>query len=136
MDEKGSTSRDPSGLAVAQQRLSSETVPTEKDSDLTPRRSVESPDQKPVAAEDLAKDEEGKYLTGAKLGVVTAAVTLVCFLVLLDISIIVTVSILVCFSIVGASHIAQAIPVITTHFHSLEDIGWYGSSYQIARYAT
>lgn len=30
---------------------------------------------------------------------------------------------------------SQAVPVITTDFHSLEDLGWYGSSYQIARYA-
>ncbi|KAJ6144420.1 hypothetical protein N7470_008315 [Penicillium chermesinum] len=46
---------------------------------------------------------------------VLAAVTLVSFLVLLDTSIVVT-----------------AIPVITTQFHSLPDLGWYGSSYQIA----
>ncbi|CEJ54273.1 hypothetical protein PMG11_00592 [Penicillium brasilianum] len=61
------------------------------------------------------KNEEREYITGLKLGMVLVAVTLVCFLVLLDTSIIVI-----------------AIPVITTQFHSLEDLGWYGSSYQIA----
>jgi hypothetical protein len=61
-------------------------------------------------------------------------VTLVCFLVLLDTSIIVTVGLSVSFS-TNTLDTSQAIPVITTHFHSLEDLGWYGSSYQIARYA-
>lgn len=28
----------------------------------------------------------------------------------------------------------QAIPRITNEFHSLEDIGWYGSAYTIGRY--
>ncbi|KAJ5678899.1 hypothetical protein N7462_007143 [Penicillium macrosclerotiorum] len=64
---------------------------------------------------EATNDEERKYLTGLKLVMVVVAVTLVCFLVLLDTSI-----------------IATALPVITTHFHSLEDLGWYGSSYQIA----
>ncbi|KAJ5444181.1 uncharacterized protein N7458_008053 [Penicillium daleae] len=66
-------------------------------------------------AQETIKNEEREYITGFKLGMVVVGVTLVCFLVLLDTSIIVT-----------------AIPVITTHFHSLEDLGWYGSSYQIA----
>ncbi|KAJ5760256.1 hypothetical protein N7520_007412 [Penicillium odoratum] len=61
-----------------------------------------------------AKTKEVKYLTGTKLVMVISAVTLVNFLVSLDITIIVT-----------------AIPSITTHFHSLDDIGWYGSAYQI-----
>ncbi|KAJ5625559.1 hypothetical protein N7510_001868 [Penicillium lagena] len=67
------------------------------------------------AKTEPAKDGEREYIAGFKLFMVIAAVTLVCFLVMLDTSIIVT-----------------AIPKITTHFHSLEDIGWYGSAYQIA----
>ncbi|KAB8230296.1 MDR family MFS transporter [Aspergillus alliaceus] len=62
-----------------------------------------------------AKSKEQEYITGIRLAVVITAVTTVCFLILLDTSIIVT-----------------AIPSITTRFHSLEDLGWYGSSYQIA----
>ncbi|KAJ5157256.1 major facilitator superfamily domain-containing protein [Penicillium canariense] len=61
------------------------------------------------------KAREREYITGFKLVMVLVGVTSVMFLVLLDTSIIVT-----------------AIPVITTQFHSLEDLGWYGSSYQIA----
>ncbi|OJJ50764.1 hypothetical protein ASPZODRAFT_56036 [Penicilliopsis zonata CBS 506.65] len=61
------------------------------------------------------KDDNHFYLTGFKLFSVLAAVTLVCFLILLDMSIIVT-----------------ALPKITDHFHSLEDLGWYGSAYQLA----
>ncbi|KAJ5586969.1 uncharacterized protein N7459_002734 [Penicillium hispanicum] len=60
-------------------------------------------------------DGERKYLTGLKLFLVVVGLTLVFFLVLLDTSI-----------------IATAIPKITTDFHSLQDLGWYGSSYQIA----
>ncbi|KAB8071230.1 major facilitator superfamily domain-containing protein [Aspergillus leporis] len=68
-------------------------------------------------AHELAQNEERQYITGLKLAMVVSAVTRVYFLVLLDTSIIV-----------------NAIPVITTHFHSLEDLGSYGSSYQITRF--
>ncbi|KAJ5897520.1 hypothetical protein N7504_007808 [Penicillium tannophilum] len=88
-------------------------------SDSPPRQSTNDPPKESlVAVEDVkedVKDDEGKYLTGTKLGLVIASITLVTFLVLLDMSIIVT-----------------AIPTITTHFHSLKDVGWYGSAYQIA----
>ena len=43
-------------------------------------------------AQESVKSEEREYITGFKLGMVVVGVTLVCFLVLLDISIIVTVS--------------------------------------------
>ncbi|KAJ5364122.1 uncharacterized protein N7496_009835 [Penicillium cataractarum] len=72
-------------------------------------------EEAPKATQESIENEEREYITGLKLGMVVVGVTLVCFLVLLDTSIIVT-----------------AIPVITTQFHSLEDLGWYGSSYQIA----
>ncbi|KAJ5855942.1 MFS multidrug transporter [Penicillium soppii] len=55
------------------------------------------------------------YITGTKLGLVMLSVTLVAFLVLLDMVI-----------------IATAIPRLTSQFHSLEDVGWYGSAYQLA----
>ncbi|KAJ5740443.1 hypothetical protein N7493_000315 [Penicillium malachiteum] len=63
----------------------------------------------------MIPEEKRRYLTGMRLYLVTGAVTLVSFLMLLDLSIIVT-----------------AIPRITDHFNSLADVGWYGSSYQIA----
>ncbi|KAF7564117.1 hypothetical protein G7046_g60 [Stylonectria norvegica] len=60
-------------------------------------------------------DVEFEYIMGWKLVSLMLSITLAAFLMLLDMSIIVT-----------------AIPKITTHFHSLEDIGWYGSSYNLA----
>jgi MFS family permease len=75
----------------------------------------EAADEDPKLVQESTKNEEREYITGFKLGMVVVGVTLVAFLVLLDTSIIVT-----------------AIPRITTQFHSLEDLGWYGSSYQIA----
>ncbi|KAF3054874.1 putative HC-toxin efflux carrier TOXA [Daldinia childiae] len=57
---------------------------------------------------------EEQWLTGFKLFSVTAAITLVCLLIMLDTSI-----------------VATAIPRITSEFHSLADIGWYGGAYQL-----
>lgn len=50
-----------------------------------------SADETPEIVQESGKDDEQKYLTGLNLFLVTSAVTLVCFLVLLDTSIIVTV---------------------------------------------
>lgn len=49
-------------------------------------------DEAPRIAQETIKNEEREYITGYKLGMVVVGVTLVCFLVLLDTSIIVTVS--------------------------------------------
>ncbi|KAK9482894.1 major facilitator superfamily domain-containing protein [Lipomyces starkeyi] len=69
-----------------------------------------------VKNEDIDKsDAEDGHITGLKQMLVLASVTLVVFLMLLDMSIIVT-----------------AIPSITSQFHSLPDVGWYGSAYQLA----
>jgi hypothetical protein len=57
-------------------------------------------------------DEDVEYPHGAKLWVILAALCLAVFLVALDQTI-----------------IATAIPKITDHFNSIQDIGWYGSSY-------
>ncbi|WQF78922.1 Putative major facilitator superfamily, MFS transporter superfamily [Colletotrichum destructivum] len=59
-----------------------------------------------------------KYLSGASLVVVITCVVVVAWLMFLDSSIIVT-----------------AIPAITDEFHSLKDIGWYGSAYHVANAA-
>lgn len=57
-------------------------------------------------------DDESKYITGAPLYLLTFGLTLSTFVVALDNTI-----------------IATAIPRITTVFNSLDDVGWYGSSY-------
>ncbi|KAF4979889.1 hypothetical protein FZEAL_4000 [Fusarium zealandicum] len=67
------------------------------------------------AEDDTPKDDEIEYLTGWKLTSLMISITLAAFLMLLDMSIIVT-----------------AIPRITSDFHSLRDVGWYGSSYNLA----
>lgn len=58
---------------------------------------------------------EEEYITGFKLGRVIAGISLVVFLNMLDTSI-----------------IGTAIPKITSDFHSLPDVGWYGSAYLLA----
>ncbi|CAI7608067.1 unnamed protein product [Penicillium glandicola] len=64
-------------------------------------------------------ESKSQHITGLKLWLVVASVTFVTFVMLLDVSIIVT-----------------AIPHITSEFHSLEDVGWYGSAYLLAKYGT
>ncbi|EPE05414.1 mfs aflatoxin efflux [Ophiostoma piceae UAMH 11346] len=59
--------------------------------------------------------EDVEYPSGLKLGLLLASVFISMFLVALDRLIITT-----------------AIPQITDDFHSVEDIGWYGSSYLLA----
>ncbi|OQE40846.1 hypothetical protein PENCOP_c005G03415 [Penicillium coprophilum] len=56
--------------------------------------------------------ERSKYPSGLKLALVFLALCLTVFLVALDQTI-----------------IATAIPTITSQFHSVEDIGWYGSAF-------
>jgi MFS family permease len=57
-------------------------------------------------------EDESKYLTGAKLIILSLGLCLTTFVIALDNTI-----------------IATAIPKITTVFNSLEDVAWYGSSY-------
>ncbi|RDW59432.1 MFS general substrate transporter-6 [Coleophoma cylindrospora] len=71
-----------------------------------------NPDEK--GAVDLDPPHTPEYLSGYPLYMVITAICLAGFLYSLDVTIIVT-----------------AIPVITTHFHSTQDIGWYGSAYLI-----
>ena len=58
------------------------------------------------------EDDESKYATGLPLHLLTLGLTLSTFVIALDNTI-----------------IATAIPRITTVFNSLDDVGWYGSSY-------
>ena len=63
-------------------------------------------------AEATEEEDESKYLTGWKLTALSIGLCLTTFVIALDNTI-----------------IATAIPRITTVFNSLEDVGWYGSSY-------
>ncbi|GAP91503.1 putative DHA14-like major facilitator [Rosellinia necatrix] len=58
------------------------------------------------------REDGSDYPTGVKLGLISLALCLSVFLIALDNSI-----------------IATAIPAITNAFHSLPDVGWYGSAY-------
>ncbi|RHZ62631.1 hypothetical protein CDV55_106177 [Aspergillus turcosus] len=62
--------------------------------------------------------EQGTYISGLKLVIVWLPLALVMFLMLLDVSI-----------------VATAIPRITSDFHSLTDVGWYGSAYLLSNCA-
>ncbi|USP74136.1 hypothetical protein yc1106_01410 [Curvularia clavata] len=57
-------------------------------------------------------EDESKYLSGFKLAILSVGLCLTTFVIALDNTI-----------------IATAIPKITTVFNSLDDVGWYGSSY-------
>ncbi|KAH7134075.1 major facilitator superfamily domain-containing protein [Dactylonectria macrodidyma] len=59
-------------------------------------------------------DDDIEYPTGMKLALITLALCLAVFVMALDNSI-----------------IATAIPKITDEFHSLNDVGWYGSAYML-----
>ncbi|KIW67751.1 hypothetical protein PV04_06981 [Phialophora macrospora] len=64
------------------------------------------------SAGEPGEDDESKYATGLPLHLLTFGLTLSTFVIALDNTI-----------------IATAIPRITTVFNSLDDVGWYGSSY-------
>ncbi|KAJ7472944.1 putative efflux pump antibiotic resistance protein [Mycena galericulata] len=61
---------------------------------------------------EAGTDESVEYPTGLKLGLISLALALSQFVVALDNTI-----------------VAVAIPKITDRFHSLDDVGWYGSVY-------
>ncbi|KAM0123972.1 hypothetical protein ACHAP3_010726 [Botrytis cinerea] len=61
---------------------------------------------------------EQQYVTGMKLRLIVFSLTLACFLMTLS-----------------SSVLATAIPRITSEFHSVEDIGWYGSAYLLSNCA-
>jgi len=81
------------------------------------------------------KDEDETWVTGWRLTSLMVSITLACFLLLLDMSIIVTVRIKPenkhAYTFLTMCSL-QAIPIITTDFSSLHDVGWYGSAYNLA----
>ncbi|CAE7009902.1 hypothetical protein CFE70_001807 [Pyrenophora teres f. teres 0-1] len=68
--------------------------------------------EKEHADDEVEVEDESKYLTGWKLAMLSIGLCLTTFVIALDNTI-----------------IATAIPKITTYFNSLDDVGWYGSSY-------
>ncbi|KAL4908564.1 hypothetical protein BDW74DRAFT_188500 [Aspergillus multicolor] len=69
-------------------------------------------DSEPKAPTSKAPEQ---WITGVPFYLVILGLTLVMFLMLLDISI-----------------VATAVPKITNQFHSLDDVAWYGSAYTLA----
>lgn len=86
--------------------------------------------------ESTNTEPEHEYVAGLKLFLVISAITLVIFLMMLDMSIIVTVSLAVAKNSRQAYILIkiQAIPRITSDFQSLSDVGWYGDVFLLARY--
>ena len=87
------------------------TVPPAKEAQTTVAAEKEAGSTSKSTAENN-EEEDSNYPHGAKLWVILLALCLSVFLVALDQTI-----------------IATAIPKITDHFNSIQDIGWYGSSY-------
>ncbi|KAK6078940.1 MFS multidrug transporter [Seiridium cupressi] len=65
-------------------------------------------------ASKTEQDPDRQYVTGIRLFINMFCVVLACFLVLLDTSV-----------------VSTATPQITDDFHSLRDVGWYGSAYSL-----
>ncbi|EPE04209.1 mfs transporter [Ophiostoma piceae UAMH 11346] len=80
------------------------------------RSGAPSQEQQQHLEQQIADGNNAKigHLSGIKLGLVITSLSLSVFLVLLD-----------------SSVISTAIPKITDDFHSLKDVGWYASSYQL-----
>ncbi|KAF4344955.1 major facilitator superfamily transporter [Fusarium beomiforme] len=84
----------------------------------TPTLNEPTQDEKQKKLEDgelTTEEDESEWLSGWKLASMMISLTLAAFLMLLDMSI-----------------IATAVPRITSDFHSLPDIGWYASAYNLA----
>jgi hypothetical protein len=91
---------------------------------------IDNPD--PHSAATRTDTDEGEWVSGIKLAVIIVALTTAAFLMLLDTSIVTTVSSSSCVHAIILTT-RKAIPRITSDFHSLSDIGWYGSAYLLAK---
>ncbi|KAK0624576.1 major facilitator superfamily domain-containing protein [Bombardia bombarda] len=78
---------------------------------------AQTSDDGPELAVTGSQLESEQYLSGIQLFLVLSSMTLAIFLVLMD-----------------ASIVATATPKITGDFHSLDDIGWYGTAYLLAKW--
>jgi hypothetical protein len=98
-----------------------------------PEPSTDNSGVEPAAASTDAETEEQEWVTGLKLAVIVAAISMAAFLMLLDVSIVATVSPSYPTVIELKLIVYEAVPRITSDFHSLTDIGWYGSAYLLAK---
>lgn len=85
----------------------------EKHHDLTQQRTAASQGEHSLRP-TTTREDGTEYPSGMKLGLINLALCLAVFLMALDNAI-----------------IATAIPKITDQFHSLADVGWYGSAYML-----
>ena len=74
--------------------------------------SEESPENDLTLTKTLSRINTADYPHGLRLVIILISISLSIFLVALDLTI-----------------IATAIPSITSEFHSLDDVGWYGSAF-------
>ncbi|KAI1130601.1 putative MFS multidrug transporter [Nemania abortiva] len=89
----------------------------EADSVLNSSRTAPKPPEiavNPTSANDFGREDD-EYISGYRLFAALIGIISAFFIVLLDFSI-----------------ISTAIPYITTDFHSLQDVGWYGGAYQLS----
>lgn len=84
---------------------------------IKPEGEVDSKQGAETAGSSAFQTKEPEWAHGFQLVNILVAVTFVCFLMLLDGTIVVA-----------------AVPRITDDFNSLNDIGWYGAAYQLGRY--
>ncbi|OIW34274.1 DHA14-like major facilitator [Coniochaeta ligniaria NRRL 30616] len=85
----------------------------EKHHDLTQQQTAASHGEHSLRP-TTTREDGSEYPSGMKLGLINLALCLAVFLMALDNAI-----------------IATAIPKITDQFHSLADVGWYGSAYML-----
>lgn len=89
---------------------------------------------------EITEVPEQEWVTGLPLFMILGSITLVIFLMLLDMTIIAVVCLHSRFLFSRPPNYLQdtlqAVPQITQEFHSLGDVGWYGSAYNLARYVT
>ncbi|KAI1628106.1 MFS multidrug transporter [Exophiala viscosa] len=76
------------------------------------QQSVEATAPDPAASLDVHLEKHTEHLHGLKLVAVIASLSFVAFLLLLDVSV-----------------VSTATPRITSDFHALDDVGWYGAAY-------
>ena len=86
-----------------------------------------------------ANDNETEYISNFKLYSMVAALTCIAFLISMNTSVITTVSVNLfsatrwLYRTTNRYHAYQAIPQITDTFDSIQDIGWYGTSYLLTK---
>lgn len=140
------TETTPSNLAA----IGSGTTPSSTSIMTNPAKQHERPpfsshSRPEIATASKPGNDDRKYIEGIQIPIVMGSIVTATFLVLLDTTIIATV---ITFSL-GPSPvmllsrlcqltivapIRQAVPKITSEFHSLQDISWYGSAFQLSRW--